>query len=43
MVEESLLHLEMELIVVDLIMHLQRVMQETKGVLTEEKEEETEA
>ena len=41
-VEESLLHLEMELIVAHLIMHLSRLMQEAEGVLTEEEEAEAE-
>ena len=42
MVEESLLHLEMELTIAHLRMHLQRVMQEAEGVLTEEEEAEVE-
>ena len=41
-VEESLLHLEMELTVAHLRIHLQRVMQEVEGVLTEEEEVEAE-
>ena len=39
-VEESLLHPGMELIVAHLRMHLQRVMQEAGGILAEEEEAE---
>ena len=41
-VEESLLHPEMELTIAHLRMHLQRVMQEAEGVLIEEEEAEAE-
>ena len=42
MVEESLLHLGMELTIAHLRMHLQRMMQGEEGVLIEKKEEEAE-
>ena len=42
MIEESLLHPGMELIVAHLKMHLQRMMQEAEGVLIEEQEAKSE-
>ena len=42
MVEESLIHPGMELTVAHLRMNLQRRMQVAEGVLTEEREEDTE-